>query len=179
MNSIHYMQKITEAATSNGAVFKSVFDLSLRAAQQVATRNHEFVRALAGVEADPSHRFDLDAGMDAQRQYVEHAADYFRDVSEICATTQVEITRQNAQGMSEAVERMAEQFGTLFRAGQFDGAGITEMMQESLRSVGAAYERMLGTSLEFTQSRNALGTPELRPVAGAAGKAPRAARKAA
>lgn len=180
MNTIDYMQKFTQAASDNGEALKSIFDLSLRATQQMVALNGDFVRTFSGAGAESANVLDFDAQVSAQAQRLERSTEYFRDMNELCINTQAEIVRQSTQRMREVMDEAAEQFASVFRADRFDGADFAEMMSANLRTAGEAFERMLNTSREVSESNLAATMTALEPAAGSVRrKAANSARKAA
>lgn len=180
MNTIDYMQKFTQAASDNSEAFKSIFDLSLRATQQMVALNGNFVRNFAGAAADPAKLLDFDAQVSAQAQRLERSTEYLRDMNELCINTQAEIVRQSTQRMREVMDESAEQFASVFSADRFGGSDFAELMRANFHNAGEAFERMLNASREVTESNLAATMTALQPTAvPVARKAANSARKAA
>ena len=179
MNAIFNLQKATEAASANGDAFKSVFDVSLKAAQDAFALNEAFLRSFASTDEAPS-AFDFERSLGAQTERMERTSAYLSEMGELCVRTQSEIGRLNAEHFEKSVRTMFAQFGNAFDpAGAAGSPVVAEMLRAYTSSAGSAFENMLGAAREITESSLSAATEVLQRNQLAQHKPPRAVKKAA
>ncbi|NMG73998.1 phasin family protein [Aromatoleum diolicum] len=178
MNSISYLQKVTEAASDNGEVVKAIFDVSLNATQQLLALNGDFMRSFATGSATHSTQ-DLHEQVGVYMQSFERASEYFRNVNEICVKTQAEIATVSAQRAAEVTQTLVAQVDNLFQGSPLKTAGIADMLKSTLNTAGTACENIINTSREVAESTMTGATQALQTSANASRTSARSARKTA
>jgi len=179
MNSISYLQKVTEAASDNGEALKAIFDVSLNATQQLVALNGDFVRLFIAGSATPVSGQDMHAQMNACTQHIERASEYFRNMNDICIKTQTEIASVNAQRAAEVTQTLVAQIDNLFQGSPMNTSGIVEMLKSTLSNAGTACESIINTSREVAESTLTAATQALQTTANAPRTSARSARKTA
>ncbi len=179
MKAINYMQNASEVATSNSEAIKSIYEVSLKAAQQYTELNAGLIQSFVDNMQKLGQSSDADARMKTQAQLFERGGDYFRDLTDVFSNTVPEIARLNAQRMNTVMELMAEQAQQQASAkAKSDGmANLNELMRSNIFNPVAAYENMFKMTREmFDSSLKAVGQA---PAAKAVARAESEAKKAA
>lgn len=178
MNSIHYLQKMTEVASDNGEAAKAIFEVSLNATQQLLALNGDFVRSFATAKVSPS-TLHLHDQATVYVQNFERASEYFRNVTELCSKTQAEIATVSAQRAAEVTQALAAQVDDLFQGSPLHAAGIADALKSTLSSAGTACENIINTSREVAESTMTAATQALQSSANASRTSARSVRKTA
>jgi len=178
MNSISYLQKVTEAASDNGEVFKAIFDVSLNATQQLLALNGDFLRSFVTAGTTPSTH-DLHEQMSVYMQGFERASEYFRNVNELGVKTQAEIATVSAQRAAEVTQALVAQVDNLFQGSPLKTAGIADILKSTLSNAGTACENIINTSREVAESTMTVATQALQTSANASRTSARSVRKSA
>lgn len=152
MNSINYMEKVTEVANGNGQVVKSIFDLSLQAMRDVGTLNGEFIHALADGASVPKSADDLGEQMKLQARQIEKGSDYFRSVSEVLMKTQAEIGQLQLRRMNDLFDTFSSQMGQLSPQVGSDPARMVDAIKDGFSQTSQAYEKMFSMSRDLLDS---------------------------
>lgn len=149
MNSISYMEKVTEVANGNGKVVKSIFDLSLQAMRDLGALNGEFIHALSDQTAAPQATDDLAEQIRIQARHIEKGSDYFRNVNEVLMKTQAEIGMLQMRRMNDLIDTFSSQMETLVPPAGTDPAKMINAFKEGFSQVSEAYEKAFSLSRDL------------------------------
>lgn len=112
------MQRLTATANSNLQAFQSMAEIMLNASERLAALNVEAARsfcAFAASQKFPANGEELRdrlAGKgNAQDHGLEQAAEYLRNVNEVCLRTQSEVAELSTQHLNEISNSMSSLFG--------------------------------------------------------------------
>ena len=152
MKSINYMQNVSEVANANSEAITSMFEISLRAAQQLGELNGDFVKAFVNTARTTGVSGDIDQRMQAQAKLFERSNEYFRDLTDVISNAAPEIARLNAQRMESVMDLMAEQAKQFSSVKQNGGSNMAELMKTSFFNPTAAYESMFNMTREMLDS---------------------------
>lgn len=166
MSTTNYMQRASEVANANGEAIKSMFEVSLKAAQQLGELNGDLVKSFATTARNVGVSGDINASMQAQAKMFERSSEYFRDLTDVFTNTVPEIGRLNAERMNAVMDMMAEQTQQLSSTKQNGVPDMAALMKSSFFDPTAAYERMFNMTREILDSSlNAVATTSGKGVA--------------
>lgn len=154
MKAINYMQNASEVATSNSEAIKSIYEVSLKAAQQCAELNAGLVQSFVDNMQKLGQTSDADARMKTQAQLFERGGQYVQELTDVFSNTLPEIARLNSQRMNTVMELMAEQAQQQASAkAKSEGmANLNELMRSNIFNPVAAYENMFKMTREMFDS---------------------------
>ena len=177
MKSNNYMLNVSEMANANSEAIKSMFDVSLKAAQQLGELNGDFVRSFVDTARTAGVSGDIDQRMQAQAKLFERSNEYFRDVTDVISNSVPEIGRLNVQRMNAVMDMMAEQTQQFSAAKPKGVPDMAEMMKSSFFDPTAAVENMFNMTREiFDASLGAAArTSSAKAVARTSGESKKAA----
>lgn len=158
MSSANNLQKAVETATASGAAFKSIYEISLNAVQQIYSRNSEFVRAFAEAGAHRKGGLDLHDLAGTYARYLERSSEYFSEIGDICATTQAEVFKVGAQSAEEIAKNFIAEFEALLQQHPLDNAKFSDWLTSALSTAGTTYEKIVDTSRQITESSLTVAT---------------------
>ncbi len=179
MKSINYMNSVSEVANANGEAIKSMYMLSLEAAQKLGELNGEMVRSFVDNVQKIGATSDAEERVKVQAQLFERSSDYFRELTDVFSSTMPEIGRLNAQRMNAVMDMMAEQAQQLSAAKRKSerSADMAELMKSSFFNPAVAYENMFNMTQQlFDSSLQAVGQ---KPAGKAVARASEEGKKAA
>ncbi len=186
MNTLPSVQKLTQAANGNIQAFQSFADIVLNASERLVALNIEAARTLcstatanaAPLTASNDMRDQIAARMGTQGKMFEQAAEYFRSFNDLCAKTQSEVAELNTQRLNEVSGSVHELLDSVAKAGPTGAADIVAAMKAAMNNASAAYENMIKTTRDVTESNLAAASNALQPMVTAAVSA-KQTRKAA
>ncbi len=130
MNSHPAVQKLTDTANASVQTFLSLADIVLNASERLVALNVDAARsavAFASANATPVASTDLEAQFSscvaAHGKGIDQAAEYLRNVNEICVQTQADVAELSARHLSEigeSVQSLFDNAPTLSSVGGLD-----------------------------------------------------------
>lgn len=174
INTFVSLQKFTEAASANTSTLKSAFDIGLNATEQLVALNFSTIRSLSsGYEANKGEDVfeQFVAQFKAPNQSLEQATDYLRNVSDIYAKAQAEISRLNSDSLNGVTQSFNDILDGFAKSGPTGSAEVVSRMKTALHSVTEAYENMMRTTREATETQFAAASSALQPIVSASAKA--------
>lgn len=112
------MQRLTATANSSLQAFQSMAEIMLNASERLAALNVEAARSVCAFAASQKFPANGDELRDrlagkgnAQDQSLEQAAEYLRNVNEVCLRTQSEFAELSTQHLNEISNSMSSLFG--------------------------------------------------------------------
>lgn len=124
------VQNLTDTANTSVQTFLSLADIVINASERLVALNVEAARsavAFASANATPVASTDLQAQFSscvaAHGKGIDQAAEYLRNVNEICVQTQADVAEVSAKHLneiSESVQSLFENVPTLGSVGSFD-----------------------------------------------------------
>lgn len=178
MNALAKLQRVAEAASTNGDAVKSIYDLTLKTTQQLFALNNDYFRSCVEGCTTPENGAGTQELMSAYAQGLERASAYFRDASDICSKAQVEIFKASSLSADEAAKFFFAEIETLLQASSADQSRYFEVLKSAFSSASSTCEKIIDTSRQMTESSLAVAV-HAGPAAGNAGTTARSARKAA
>lgn len=179
MNSIAKLQRFAEAASANGDAFKSIYEVTLSATQEIFSLNNDYFRSFVEGCASPEGRLDGSELVSAYAQGLERASAYCRDVSEVCSKTQVALFKAGSLSADEAAKLFFAELETLYQALPMDQSQFSEMLKSAFSCASSTCEKIIDTSRQMTESSIAVVAHAAPATAGSAGTTAKAARKVA
>lgn len=158
MSSIAHLQDIAESATANGAVFKSIYEISLSAAEKIFSRNCEFVREFSEAAAHRKDGLDLGDLAGTYAQYLERSSEYFSEIGAICSTTQAEVFKVGTLSAEELAKKFITEFEAMLQRSPVDSSRFSEWLMSALSTAGTAYGKIVDTSRQITESSLTVAT---------------------
>lgn len=152
MNSIAKLQRFAEAASANGDAFKSVYDVTLTATQQIFSLNNDFFQSCVEACTVPQSSLGMHELVDGYAQSVERASAYFRDVSEICSKTQVEVFKASTLSADEAAKFFFAEIEILFQSLPAGQSPFSEVLKSVFSNASSTCEKLIDTSRQMTES---------------------------
>lgn len=152
MSSTFNLQKFAEAASSNSDAFKSIYDVTLAAAQQVFSLNSDLVRSFSDGQTFCRSGLDFRDQTITQTQVLERYSEYFRDLTDILTRTQVEVFKLGSQNADEVIKILSADLDTLFKSFPADSSRYAEMLKTALSTATSTYEKFVDTSRQLTES---------------------------
>jgi len=180
MNTLPSVQKMSQAAAENMQAFQSYADIVLNASERLVSLNIEAARTACSFASSnvpalgDDVRDQLTSRMEVQSKGLEQAADYFRNVNDLCVKTQSEIADLNTRRMNEVTESVQGLLDSFAKSAPNGAADIVSAMKTAMSNATAAYENFVKTSRDVAESNLAAATNALQPIV-AAGKTPRKA----
>lgn len=178
MTSFNPVHKLTEIATTNSDIFKSAVDISVSATEQLLALNLNTFRALssgyAPIAGDNAFE-QIAARFKAPGQSLEQTTEYFRSVTDICVKTQSEFARLNADCVNKSVQSLNALLDSYAKSGPAGTAEVVGKLKTAINSVTEAYENMLRTTQEATETQLAAASHAFQPIVASA----KASKKAA
>ncbi len=135
MNSITHLQKIAEAASANGDAFKSIYDVTLKASEQLFTLNNDFFRSLLEGSTTAKTSLEPHELFNAYAKQLERVSEYFREASDIGSQTQVEVFKVGTQSAEEVTRVFFAQMEALFKSFPADQAHFSDALKSVVNSV--------------------------------------------
>lgn len=179
MSSTMNLQKFAEAASANSDAFKSIYDLTLSATQQVFSLNSDLIRSFTESQAFPKNAADFREQASAQAQNFERFSEYFRNVTDIFTKTQVEVFKLGSQNAEEVAKILSADLETLFKSFPVDSSRFAEVLTSALSSATTTYEKFVDTSRQFTESSLLAATQAGQAAANSAAAPAKAIKKSA
>jgi hypothetical protein len=173
------MQKLAEAASVNGEAFKSIYDITLNASQQMLTLNNDYFRSFAEGFTVPKNGLGLSEQLSAQTQGVERASEYLREISEIFTHTQAEVFKLGSQNADEVTKILFADLEMLLKPFPVDQSTLAEVLKSALSTATTAYEKLVDTSRQITESSLKVVSGAGQAAANTAATTTKAARKSA
>jgi len=146
------LQKFSEAAAGHGNAFKSIYEVALKATEQVFSLNTDFARSF--FEGAVTHQAspDYQAQLAAQCRQLESASAYFRDVSDVWVKTQVEMFTLGSANAELLSGQLAAQFEQLVNALPADPSQYSDALNSALSAAKQACEKVMDTSRQISGS---------------------------
>ena len=91
MNVTDTLQKFSEVAAGHGDAFKSIYEVALKATEQVFSLNTDFARSFFEGAVTHQGGSNYQEQFAAQAKQLELASAYFRDISDVWVKSQVEV----------------------------------------------------------------------------------------
>lgn len=167
MTSFNALDKITEVATANGNALKSAVEIGLNATEQLFALQLNTFRSLSAGSAPATggNPFEqMAAQFKVPTQALEQMTDYFRGVSEILVRTQAEFARLHGERFNETIESFKQMLDGIAKSGPSGSAEIVSQMKTALSSVTEAYENIIRTTQEATETQLAAASSALQPI---------------
>lgn len=114
------MQRFATTANSNLQAFQSMAEIMLSASERLAALNVEAARSFCAFAASQTlpingeelrDRLTGKGNGNTQNQGLEQAAEYLRNVNEVCLRTQSEVAELSTQHLNEISNSMSSLFG--------------------------------------------------------------------
>ncbi len=179
MNSIAKLQRFAEAASANGDAFKSIYDVTLAASQQIFALNNDFFQSFVEGCTVPKSSPDTHELVSMYAQGLERTSAYCRDISDICSKTQVEVFKASSLSADEAAKFFFAEIETLLQSLPVDQSPFSEMLKSAFSNAGSTCEKIIDTSRQMTESSLAVATHAVETAGKSTGPTPRSARKTA
>ncbi|KAB2970288.1 phasin family protein [Zoogloea sp.] len=173
MSSINHLQKIAESATANGAVFKSIYEISLNAAEKIFSRNCELAREFTEAVAHRKDGLDFGDLAGVYAQYFERSGGYLSEIGAICSSTQAEVFKVGTLSAEEIAKKFIAQFEGMLQLHPVDDSRFSEWLMSALSTAGTAYGKIVDTSRQITESSLVVATHLGHAAANTASKAAR------
>jgi hypothetical protein len=179
MSSIAKLQRFAEAASANGDAFKSIYDVTLAASQQIFALNNDFFQSFVAGCTVPKSSLDAHELVNTYAQGLERASAYCRDLSDICSKTQVEVFKAGSLSADEATKFFFAEIERLFQSLPMDQSPFSEMLKSVFSNAGSTCEKIIDTSRQMTESSLAVVAHAGQAAGKSAGTTVRSARKTA
>ena len=152
MNVTDTLQKFSEAAAGQGNAFKSIYEVALKATEQVFSLNTDFARSFFEGAVTHQGGSNYQEQLAAQCRQLESASAYFRDISDVWVKTQVEMFTLGSASAEALSQQLTEQFEQLVDALPADPSKYSEALNSALNAAKKACEKVMDTSRQISGS---------------------------
>jgi cell division septum initiation protein DivIVA len=152
MNVTDTLQKLSEAAAGQGNAFKSIYEVALKATEQVFSLNTDFARSFfEGAVTYPAGS-DYQQQLAAQCRQIESASTYFLNISDVWFKSQAEMFTLGSANAEALSQQLSEQFEHLVNALPADPSKYSEALNLALNAAKNACEKVMDTSRQISAS---------------------------
>jgi len=152
MNVTDTLQKFSEAAAGQGNAFKSIYEVALKATEQVFSLNTDFARSFFEGAVTYQGGSNYQEQLAAQCRQLESASAYFRDISDVWVKTQVEMFTLGSASAEALSRQLAAQFEQLVDALPADPSKYSDALNSALNAAKQACEKVMDTSRQISGS---------------------------
>ena len=180
MNTLPSVQKMTQTAAENMQMLQSYAEIILNASERLVSLNISAARAACSFASSnvpvsgDDLRTQLASRADIQSKGLEQAAEYFRNVNDLCVETQSEVSELNTRRLNQITESAQALLDNLVRSSPTGSADFVSAMKTAMSNAAAAYESFVRTSRDVAENNLAAASNAMQPMV-AAGKASRKA----
>lgn len=152
MNVTDTLQKFSEVAAGHGDAFKSIYEVALKATEQVFLLNTDFARSFFEGAVTHQNGMDYHEQLAAQATQLELASAYFRDVSDVWVKTQVEMFTLGSASAEVISRQLSAQFEQLVDALPADPSKYSDALNSALNAAKKACEKVMDSSRQISGS---------------------------
>ena len=150
MNLTDTLQKFSEAAAGHGNAFKSIYEVALKASEQVFSLNTDFARSFFEGAVTHQGGSNYQEQFAAQAKQLELASAYFRDISDVWVKSQVEVFTLGSANAEVFARQLAAQFEQLVNVLPADPSKYSEVLNSALNAAKKACENVIDTSRQIS-----------------------------
>lgn len=148
-------ERLTAVAGANGDAFRSIADIALNTCEQLLALNLRLARSVSAAASEVPLRGKFEDQVDAQFKVpataLELTSEYMRNMTDICARSQSELVRVNADRISELTHSMNALLDGIAESGPSVTGDLIEYFRSALNGSAEVFENMIRAANEVAE----------------------------